>query len=321
MNPIDTEVLHRLAEWQRNGVPATLVTVTHTWGTSPRPVGAMMVVSHEGQFCGSVSGGCIEDGLIERLKSAPPALPEKANYGVSSEQAARHGLPCGGRLELVIESVQGGDWAARIEDALATREFFTRRLELATGATSLEQGTDTDVVMCDEQQLVMPFAPPWRMIIIGAGHLSAHTARLGVQLGYEVTVCEPRALYRDAWEEHGIAVTSIMPDDLIEQMQPDGRTVVLALTHDPKLDDLAMLEALGSDAYYVGALGSSRTNAARRKRLKQHFDISDEHLSRLHGPVGIDLGTRRAPEIALSILAEITALRNGVQLTGTRMEG
>jgi xanthine dehydrogenase accessory factor len=316
----DRLVLQKLAEWQAAGRACSLVTVTKTWGTAPRPPGAMLAVATGGDFVGSVSGGCIEQDLVSRLIAQAPARPEKQAYGISGDQAARHGLPCGGQLEIVIEPVTSGDWARRLVSALSNREPVTRRLHLADGQVSLESGLTAPRLQCDADWMVVPLEPLWRMVIIGAGHLSAITATFARELGYDVTVCDPRRQYRDAWPVTGIDALPAMPDDLLRDMQPDGTTVVLALTHDPKFDDLALLEALESKAYYVGALGSSRTNASRRRRLQEHFGMSDAALARLHGPVGIDLNSRRAPEIALAIMTELTALKNGVEVSVRKIE-
>lgn len=311
MDRADIEVLQTIEAWQATAIPGSLVTVVETWGTSPRPIGAMMAVSSNGQSIGSVSGGCVEEELIERLRSGPPATSEKVSYGVTNAQAARYGLACGGMLDVLIEPVRSGSWAKDILAAMAARRPVARRLELASGAVTIETAADTAELEFDGETLIQPFLPRWRMIITGAGHLSAVTARLALELGYDVLVTEPRAQYRDSWPNSSVSVSATMPDDLVREIKPDRHTVLLALTHDPKIDDLLLLEALPSEAFYVGALGSKRTNASRRERLRQHFGVPDEQLRKLHGPIGLDLNSRRVPEIALAILAEVTALRNG----------
>jgi xanthine dehydrogenase accessory factor len=155
--------------------------------------------------------------------------------------------------------------------------------------------------------------PRWRLLIIGAGQLSAFLAQIAVGMEYQVTVCDPREEYRASWNVPGVEVVHAMPDDLVLEMRLDARSAVVALTHDPKLDDLALMEALKSPAFYVGAIGSRANNARRRERLKL-FDVSDEQLARLHGPIGLYIGSKTPAEIAISILAELTAVKNGVQL-------
>jgi xanthine dehydrogenase accessory factor len=151
------------------------------------------------------------------------------------------------------------------------------------------------------------------MLVIGASQLSGYLAQTAVGLGYQVTVCDPRAEYADAWDVAGVELVTTMPDDAVVAMNLDERCAVVALTHDPKLDDLALLEALKSPAFYVGALGSRANNAKRRERLRE-FDLTEREIARLHGPIGLYIGSRTPPEIAVSILAEITAIKNGVAL-------
>jgi xanthine dehydrogenase accessory factor len=150
------------------------------------------------------------------------------------------------------------------------------------------------------------------LLIIGAVQISSYLATMAQALGYEVTVCDPREEYRDGWKVDGAHLSTAMPDDAVTTLRPDSGTAIVALTHDPKLDDMALLEALRSPAFYVGALGSQRSNAKRRDRLAQHFGITPDELARLHGPVGLFIGSRTPPEIAVSILAEMTAAKHGV---------
>lgn len=318
MDRADIEVLQLVAEWQAAETQGSLVTVVGTWGTSPRPVGAMMAVSSGGQFTGSVSGGCVEQELVERLRSGPPSAPEHVSYGVTSAQAARYGLACGGMLDILVEPIRSGAWAQEILNAIERRKPVIRRLSIPTGEVTLADADDSAELEFDDDALTVPYLPRWRMVVTGAGHLSVVTTRMAIELGYEVIISEPRAPYRESWPLASVPVFGTMPDDLIRELRPDRHTVVLALTHDPKIDDLLLIEALQGDAFYVGALGSSRTNATRRQRLQQHFQITDAQLAKLHGPIGLDLNTRRVPEIALAILAEITALRNGIVVESRR---
>jgi xanthine dehydrogenase accessory factor len=161
-------------------------------------------------------------------------------------------------------------------------------------------------------QLVQVLGPGYRMLVIGAGQLSQYLCQTALGLGFDVTVCDPRVEYTAGWSLPGVTLVRDMPDDAVLQMQPDERTAIVALTHDPKLDDLALMEALMSPAFYVGALGSRVNNTRRRERLQEHFGIGDEAIARLHGPAGLYIGSRTPPEIALSILAEVVAIKNGV---------
>jgi xanthine dehydrogenase accessory factor len=319
MNNIDLEVIRKVVDWLSEGDPVVLMTVCHTWGSSPRQRGAMMAVRADGRFCGSLSGGCIEDELLRDFKEAFPNRLSLQEFGVSTDQAASRGLPCGGRLQLVVEPLSEAGPFERILDALLSRHRIKRVLDLASGQTRVVAASRTDESAFDGRSLEIVFEPDWRLIVIGAGQLSAYLCEFARPLGYDIVVCDPRTEYRDAWPLSDIAVNRDMPDDLVIGSRCDELTAVVALTHDPKLDDLAVMEALTSAAFYVGALGSLRTNASRRERLAEHFDLTESQLARLHGPVGIDLNTRTPPEIALSIMVDITACRNGIRISTDRV--
>jgi xanthine dehydrogenase accessory factor len=166
----------------------------------------------------------------------------------------------------------------------------------------------------DTLRLVNTFGPQYRMLLIGAGQLTEYLATMAVFSGFSVTVCDPRDEYRSAWSVPGISLLSDWPDDVVKAFRPDQRTCVLALTHDPKLDDLALLEALETDAFYIGAIGSRRNNIQRRERLIAHFDQTEESLARLRGPIGIYIGSKTPAEIAVSVMAEVLAVKNSVPL-------
>lgn len=314
MDSVDLQVLKTAADWARQGYRATLGTITRTWGSAPRPVGAMMLIRDDGVVVGSVSGGCVEADLIERVKDGKLGLvkPELTTFGVSVEDARRVGLPCGGQLQLVMEPVVPGGWTDNILDLLSRNSKVLRTLDVETGAVTLAPG-DCGGAPClfDGRTLTNTFGPRYRLLIIGAGQLSVYLAQAAQGLDYRVTVCDPREEYSDSWSLPNVELTRDMPDDAVLAMQPDAHSAVVALTHDPKLDDLALLEALKSPAFYVGALGSRSNNAKRRERLKL-FDLSDAQIERLHGPIGLHIGSRTPPEIAISILAQMTSIKNGV---------
>lgn len=315
MDSVDTEVLKSAVAWLEAGRGATLATVVKTWGSAPRPVGAMLVIRDDGHVMGSVSGGCVEDDLIERVKAhqVSGGKPEVVTYGVTAEQAARFGLPCGGTLQLVLEPVCAG---AQLRELLATierHELVARFLDLESGSVKLEAGRWTDTLEFDGKILKSIHGPRWRLLIIGAGQTSRFLAQMAQALDYQVTVCDPREEYADEWNLPGAALVRGYPDDVVLQMNPDPHLAVVAVTHDPKLDDAALTEALKSPAFYVGALGSKLNNDKRRKRLAE-LDLAAEEIARLHGPVGLRIGSRTPAEIAVSILAEMTAVRRGVSL-------
>jgi len=320
---MDLEVLNTTRRWLAEGKQVWLATVVRTWGSSPRPPGALLAIRGDGLVTGSVSGGCIEDDLIERVRRGEidPARPSVARYGIAAEEAHRFGLPCGGTLELVVEPFTVESGIDALCEALGGGALVARTLEMTSGRARWGPAAAADGLRFDGERLVTIHGPRYRMLVIGAGQLSSYLASMAVGLDYRVTVCDPRESYTDEWNVPGTEIVRMMPDDAVIEMKLDGRSAVIALTHDPKLDDLALMEALKTPAFYVGALGSRRNNAARRERLRE-FDLSDAELARLHGPVGIYIGSRTPPEIAISILAEVTAAKNGVSLpTMLQVEG
>jgi len=313
MDSIDLEVLKTSATWIAAGHRCELVTVIKTWGSSPRPIGATLAICDDGRVVGSVSGGCIEDDLIERVRSEgiTRTLPEIVSYGITADEAHRFGLPCGGTIELAIEPL-GPD--SRIDELLTRLEqhqLVERRVHLRTGAVTLGKAPPGSVLTLTDDELVTQHGPRWRLLIIGAGQLSRFVAQIASAMDYHVTVCDPREEYRSGWTLPEVRLVHAMPDDLVLEMRLDTRSAVVALTHDPKLDDLALMEALKSDAFYVGAIGSRTNNAKRRERMLQ-FDLTPAQLDRLHGPIGLYIGSKTPSEIAISILAEMTAIKNGV---------
>jgi xanthine dehydrogenase accessory factor len=313
MNSLDVEVLRNAIAWTDRGHRVVLGTVVRTWGSSPRPPGSLMIIRDDGQVAGSLSGGCIEDDLIDRTRRGELAgrLPQALVYGSSAEEARRFGLPCGGTVQVVLEPLHAGSHLRELLAALEQRQLVQRRLDLATGLVTLAPAAEGTSLRFDGQVLRTVHGPRLRLLLIGGGQLSRCLARMAVMLGYAVTVCEPRDAYHEGWDVlEGVTLSRLMPDDLVLAMNLDARSAVIALTHDPKLDDLALMEALKTPAFYVGALGSRRNNEARRARLQQ-FDVTADEAARLRGPIGLNLGGRTPAEIALAVLAELTALQHG----------
>jgi xanthine dehydrogenase accessory factor len=318
MNSMDVEVLRSAVRWMNRGHRVVMGTVVRTWGSSPRPPGSLMIIRDDGQVAGSLSGGCIEDDLIDRVKRGElaPRLPQAVLYGATAAEAQRFGLPCGGSVQIVLEPLSA---QSRLRELLAEIEqhrVVRRRLEMATGIVSLSASAEGHQVTFDGQALHTVHGPRLRLLIVGGGQLSRYLASMAVMVDYAVTVCDPRDEYHEGWAAlEGVTLSKAMPDDLVLAMNLDANSAVVAATHDPKLDDLALLEALKTPAFYVGALGSRRNNDARRDRLRG-FDVGADEVAALRGPVGLNLGARTPPEIALSIVAEMTAVRRGVPLTG-----
>lgn len=313
MDSIELEVLKTCSAWLAAGHRCQLVTVIRTWGSSPRPIGATLAICDDGRVVGSVSGGCIEDDLIERVRKEgiQRQLPEVVSYGITADEAHRFGLPCGGTIELALEPLGPHSRIDELLQRLAGHELVARTLDLRSGEVALDRARPGAVLDRSGDKLVTQHGPRWRLLIIGAGQLSRMLAQIASAMDYHVTVCDPREEYRAGWSLPEVPLVHAMPDDLVLEMQLDPRSAVVALTHDPKLDDMALMEALKTDAFYIGAIGSRANNAKRRERLLQ-FDLGEEQVARLHGPIGLYIGSKTPPEIAISILAEMTAIKNGV---------
>lgn len=316
MDNIDLEVLKTSSQWLAAGLRCELVTVLKTWGSSPRPEGSMLALCEDGRVVGSVSGGCIEDDMIDRARreGLGRTQPAIVSYGMTADEAHRFGLPCGGTIELAIEPLSATSRLGELLRRLQAGELVARRLDLHTGAVTLSPALPSQSMQVSEAALVTLHGPRWRLLIIGAGQLSRFVAQIAQGMDYAVTVCDPRVEYRDSWAVPGVELATGMPDDVVQAMRLDARCAVVALTHDPKLDDLALMEALRSDAFYVGAIGSRLNNQRRSERLAEHFDLTAEQLDKLHGPIGLYIGSKTPPEIAISILAELTAVKNAVAL-------
>ena len=348
MESLDLRVLNDVLAWRRAGHAVTMVTVVETWGSAPRPPGALLVVRDDGRVSGSVSGGCIEDDLIARTKAAfktdqtahlPQNTPKTPSniplagilyaytainriakpamiaYGVTKDEAARFGLPCGGTLRLVQEPVLDVAWIEHILARTTAHQLVARTLNLATGWVTLADANRDQAMAFDGVTLTTLFGPKWRLLLIGAGQLSQALASMALLLDFEVLVCDPREEYAFDPAQVGATRVAGMPDDVVREMQADAHTAIVALTHDAKLDDMALMEALQSDAFYVGALGSRSNQATRKERMIEHFGMTTEQLARLHGPVGLRINAKTPAEIAVSILAQIIAVKNTLTAT------
>lgn len=332
MENLDVMVLRTLRDWRQQDKRALLATVVRTWGSSPRPVGSIMALCEDGAVVGSVSGGCIEDDLIYRFTQAyaqveanedasgpnpnhiPQGPPSFVKYGITADEAHRFGLPCGGTLELLLEYDPDPVSLAELVRLLEGGQLMQRSVRLSDGAITLIPAAAPAELEASAYELINTFGPEYRMLLIGAGQLTEYLATMALFSGFAVTVCDPREEYRGAWSVPAATVVSDMPDDVVLAFKPDRRSCVVALTHDPKLDDLALLEALKTDAFYVGAIGSRRNNDIRQLRMIEHFDQTPETLARLRGPIGIYIGSKTPSEIAVSVMAEILAVKNGVTL-------
>jgi xanthine dehydrogenase accessory factor len=315
MNSTDYIVLKTALSWLREGKRIAIATVVQTWGSSPRPVGSWLAIRDDGQVVGSVSGGCVEDDLIRRVQTEilVRSLPEMVVYGVSREEAARFGLPCGGTLRLLVEPRPEQAILESILVAIEDHQLILREVDLQTGKSVLRPGIKTDGFSLSASAMQTSYGPRWRMFVIGAGQLSLYVANFAVASDFDVIVIDPREEYAEGLDLKGVQFIKGMPDDVMQELGIDSHTAIVALTHDPKIDDLALIDALQSEAFYVGALGSL-TNTLKRKERLREFNVTSEQLERLHGPVGLAIGALTPPEIAVSVMAEIIAVKYGKQL-------
>lgn len=306
------EILSKALEWLQNTHCVLLITVIKTWGSSPRPPGSLMALRDDGHISGSISGGCIEDDLIQKVRTEGiPNTPERLSYGVDSDQANRFGLPCGGQLQLVCEPLNSPDEIKTLVTRLNQGEKVARYLTLSNGASQLKSTRQNQKLELAGDTFMQVFGPQHRLLIIGAGQISSLLAQIALSLDYSVLICDPRREYHDEWAVSGTTLLRSMPDDSVIEMKPDSNTAIVALTHDPKLDDMALIEALASPAFYVAALGSRLNNDRRRERLAL-FDLTPHQISQLKGPAGLDIGSRTPAEIAVSIAADLIATKNQI---------
>lgn len=341
----DTEaILDTVARWRGAGRGVALATVVSTWGSSPRPAGSQLAADDAGAFVGSVSGGCVESAVIAEARAIlKGAAPKLLGFGVSDEQAWEVGLACGGKVEIFVQSLAGhDDLLTMLRRARAARTPALVAIDLADGRSALlsrAEGAgdaalraaladDAEHALDDEQSRVVErgrrryflhvFAPPRRLALIGAVHIAQTLIPMAVAAGYDVTVIDPRSAFATEGRFPGVTMTHQWPGAALAAFAPDRRCAVITLTHDPKLDDPALAAALRSEAFYIGALGSRKTHAARLNRLREQ-GFGDAELARIHGPVGLPIGAVTPAEIAVSILAGLTqALRGAAPLAPVR---
>lgn len=312
MNSTDYQVLQSAISWLQDGKRVALATVVQTWGSSPRPVGSWLAIREDGQVVGSVSGGCVEDDLIRRVQTEilTRISPELVKYGVSKDEAVRFGLPCGGTLQLLVEPRPELAILEAIMSGIKKRSIVLREVNVLTGQSTLSIGNRSTQFQFSNEKMQTIYGPRWRMFIIGAGQLSLCLASFALTSDFDITIIDPREEYAEGIGSEGIQFIQGMPDDVMQELGVDSHTAIVALTHDPKIDDLALIDALQSEAFYVGALGS-HTNTQKRKERLREFNLSTEQLERLHGPVGLAIGALTPPEIAVSIMAEVIAVKYG----------
>ena len=311
----DENLLNAAKDWLAHDDEILLVTVISTWGSSPRPIGSMLLVRNNGEYFGSVSGGCIEEDLIEKYQSNSLSTKKFSilSYGVRQLDAQKFGLPCGGQLKLFLERISSIEALSPVIRCVENNSSITRHINVKNGSVSYSQPKSNQTTSYDGIALHKVFGTSWQILLIGTNDLAQHVSTLAITLGYKVMVCDPREIANSMWIGNKVIFSSEMPDDVVENLNNKEQSIVLGLTHDPKLDDMALMQALSKNFFYVGAIGSKKTQAARRKRLKQ-LDLNKSQIDKLHGPIGLDIGSKSPPEIAISIMAEITKLRNQAKI-------
>jgi len=306
------EILHELNESIGGREDVALATVIETWGSSPRPLGSKMLVTASGKMAGSVSNGCIEGAVFEEaqkvLKSGTPKI---AAFGVSDDVAFEVGLACGGHIEVFIQPLEKSH--RQLVGMLNRDEPATLKTNLVTGEAEVIQGTESgsELARRDGDVFIEPFRRPAHLVIVGAIHIAIPLQRLARLMGYRVTVIDARAKFatKERFPETDELIVA-WPDEAMGKIALDNSTYVVILTHDPKFDLPALRSVLKKDVGYIGAIGSRKTNQNRFDALRQE-GFTEAELARVHGPIGLDLGSRGAEETALGILAEITAVRFG----------
>lgn len=306
MKSSQQNVLEAARDWLAQGYTVELVTVVRTWGSSPRPRGSIAAIRDDGVMAGSVSGGCVETQLSEQFRARD--MPQVHTHRIDDEHAKRFGLACGGELELLFETLTDVAMIDPLLLHLNQRKRVVRRVSTDTQKVSIELANEQDVFDWQAPQLCQVFGPAWQVLLVGAGELSRYTARFAKALDFNVLVVDPREKFRENWDVDDVPVLDMSPDDAVLQFATDHRSAVLALSHDPNIDDLALMEALPADTFHVGALGSSRNYEKRCKRLVG-LDVPSSSVARLKGPVGISIGARGSAEIAVSIVAELIQVR------------
>ncbi len=308
----DSEIIKEILRILDDSESLLLCTVLKTWGSSPRAPGSLMLIRKNASIMGSLSGGCVEDDIIRKYKADYFCGDNlyKLIYGGSDEPQVR--IPCGSILEILVEKISRREDFEDIKNTLADNKHITRVVNIETGDNYLtRQNAGVTAFYYDEKVVKKTFGPVWQLLLIGANQVALYVSRLGKTLGYNITICEPREEYRDSWNAGDGELLTMMPDDAVNKYSTAAAnsSVVLALSHDPKLDDMALMAALEQDIFYVGAIGSAKNNKARRDRLKC-LGLSHDDIARLHGPVGMDIGSKMPSEIAVSIFAELICLRN-----------
>jgi len=317
MKQLDLQVIQQARDWLAVGKPVWLCTVLSTFGSAPRGPGAMLVALDNGEHRGSLSGGCVEEDFLERVAAGGfDPINQIVRYGEGG-LAPTMALPCGGVLDVLIECIKPTPDADRhlaaVEQALAGRELLTRNVLLGCDERNLGPATLGEArVRVDDERISIRMGAVYRVLLAGLSPVAEFCASFAVAMGYEVIVCDPRTEVTAGFSMPGVEVRGVLPAVFIAEGGCHASTAVLALTHDPKLDDLTLLEAVRTDAFYIGAMGSMRTSGKRLERLTRIGGLDEEALARIHAPIGLNLGSKTPAEIAIAVMADVLRVANGV---------
>jgi len=312
-----SSVLASVHDWLAEGEQVWLCTIIETWGSSPRPAGSWLAVSESGRWRGSVSGGCLEEDLLRRATDDGNSSPRVVEYGITDDDRDHFQLPCGGRILLLVEPLTAERSASHIDEvcrALGERRPIVREVRVDSGNahTASAEPRARNGVVFDGSVVRHTLQPECRLLLIGAGEVARHVFDFASATGFEVTLCEPRDTFAEGWNYPHIPVSRRLPDDLVAEAFQDPWCGILALAHDPRVDDMGLLAALQTPAFYVGAMGSRKTSGARRSRLAS-LGLDEAVLARLRAPIGVDIPSKTPAEIAVSIVADLVAARHDLR--------
>ncbi|UQY35811.1 XdhC family protein [Pseudomonas fulva] len=317
MKQLDLQVVQQARDWLQQGHAVWLCTVLSTFGSAPRAPGAMLVALPCGASCGSLSGGCVEEDFLERVQNAGFAPRNQiVRYGEGGLTPTR-ALPCGGVLDVLVEYLQPSEAALRmlgqVEQALGGGELLVREVPLGEGASHCRPASMGDAkIQRSAEQVSIRVGAVLRVVLAGWSPVAEFCAGFAVALGYEVIVCEPRVEVIAEVKVAGVQAIEILPARFIAEQGAHGATAILALTHDPRLDDPTLIEAVRTEAFYIGAMGSQRTSNKRLERLARLAGLKPEDMARIHAPIGLQLGSKSPAEIALATLADVLRVANGI---------
>ena len=309
------QVFREVIKWLKQGERCWLATITHTYGSSPRPVGSIMACNAEGTVIGSLSGGCVEEVLIKRIIHSPDYQhkPCLVSYSQHDQENLPYKLPCGGDLKILLEPLFPRQ-LKHFEEllcAIESRKIIQRVIDIPSGKMQLKDTRSPDFYIT-ETQLLHTLLPKYQLFITGINPISLYVAEMANSLDFHVTLCDPRESFHQHWDPENypyVTFTEKLPDDVIRANFSDPYSAITALAHDPRIDDMALMEALTSEAFYIGAMGSKTSTQNRKTRLRE-LGLNGEQISALHAPIGLSIGSKTPMEIAVSIVAQLTLIRN-----------